>query len=176
MFEGLLVLSLTERDVERAGLQEGPRPVVSQGAAGQGEPELAAVSPRLPGRLLIVPGPGDAAALEVTLDQVQDPGQHLPPGHGVLLLQPAQKAWGQLGLTEISGHYGYAGYGEETKERDAGETQDLNNQIINTIRPSQGTCYPDHQPVKSLFPLREEKQEISSYCETASYEDDSTAE
>ena len=40
MSEPLLVLSLAESDVERAGIQEGPGFVVSEGAAGQREPQL----------------------------------------------------------------------------------------------------------------------------------------
>ena len=72
----------------------------------------------LPGSLLIVPGPGDTAALELTLDEVDHPGEPrvLSAWHGVLQFQPGEKVWSQLGLTEVSGHYRYSRYGEETNE------------------------------------------------------------
>ena len=56
--------------------------------------------------------------MELTLDHVHHPGEQdvLSPWHGVLLLQPGQKVWSQLSLTEVSGHYRNARYGEKTNE------------------------------------------------------------
>ena len=115
MFEGFpLVVSLAESPVERSRLQEGLSSVIRQGAAGERQPQLVGRI-RVPGSLLVVPWAGDTAALPLTLDQVDHPGEPRVslPWHRVLQLQPGQKVWGQLGLTEVSGHYRYSRYGEE---------------------------------------------------------------
>ena len=61
MFEPLLlVFSLAEGPVERSGLQEGQSSVMSQRAAGQGEPQLVGrirvSAASLPGSFIIVTG------------------------------------------------------------------------------------------------------------------------
>ena len=130
--EPVLGLTLTERQVERSGVQEcvtfSPSLLVSQGAAGEGEPQPLSLL-RVPASLPVSPGivsrAQDSAALEVALQQVHHPGQLLPPGHGVLHLQPRQQPGLELVVTEVSRHNRQHGYCDEGNEGEAGQSYHL---------------------------------------------------